>query len=1114
MLRIDRVVIHNFKSFRHASIGFSGGFNCIAGPNGSGKSNVCDSLLFALGEQSLRRMRVSTAAQLVNDSGSNSDRHTYVKVAFDGDRQMEVSREIRNGNIVYRLDGKAITRQEMVDTLRDSHCDINETNTITQGETARLLSLNPRERRELIDIAAGIREFDIKKEEAKKELERVESKMGNAQVLLNERAGFLQELEKEKEQAELYTKTQESLRNMNYTLLKLKEEQLGKEYERRFEAFKSNQDSKQKCEKGVTEIDAEVLSLSSQKEQFAKRLNESSLDASANTRSMEQLGKEIALGESKLEAIASGKSGLSERERKLHSEREKLSLKHDENRKLISITEADLSRMDVGDPVTDEEAGKLASSYKDSQDKLAELSARRDSLEKDHSQIAFDVSNTDKEAERLRSELSGNAGSLTKLEAAHAAVRERLSKIRGEASSLSSEVSRLQKSAAGTRDALSRLEAESINVREQLAMYGNSDRVSLLLSSAIRSGFHGRAGDLCTYEQRYALAVQAAAGSRFNYIIVDSMKVAEQAIKVLKEKGAGRATFIPLNEVMVQQQREKGGARTALSCIKFDAKFRKAFEYIFSNTYVVASIDEAKAQGIGTARYATMSGEIVEASGIVSGGSSKAQPNAMSLNAKLNEVNAMMAEARKSLQASDDAVAEARKRLSASEAEMVKAEIEERYASEELGRAKSTSSSLASRLKEAEASSLKLANVMEKLTAELDAAVSELNAERARNSRLSGDLTKLLVGGSTSQDDAARARTARKEAEQCRVRLAELNKENSMINARLAEMESELFDIGVNSDKLSADEKRVHAEVLAKSNALAALKEKTKTYDKDTQGLYSMMKGLDDRIASKAMEKGRLQGALERLNRDILENETAKAQIEVRLGDIRAELPSYQNASMVAMKADSLEQEIAISRRKLEELGMVNLKAPELYGRKKRDVEEAQAQISVLENEKSSILAMMDEIESKKLNVFMQTFSLVGKNFRELYGHVFEGDAELSLEKPGDPFNSGLVIGMTEGKHRRHLDRLSGGEKTLVMMMLLFAIQMMHPMGFYIFDEIDASLDKENSKKLSTLIRELSSKSQFIVVTHNDSMITSAATGIGIAMQGRESRAIGIAINR
>ncbi len=1114
MLRIDRVVIHNFKSFRHASIGFSDGFNCIAGPNGSGKSNVCDSLLFALGEQSLRRMRVSTAAQLVNDSGSKSDKHTYVKVSFDGDRQMEVSREIRNGNIVYRLDGKAITRQEMVDTLRDNHCDINETNTITQGETARLLSLNPKERRELIDIAAGIREFDIKKEEAKKELEKVEGKMGNAQVLLNERAGFLEELEKEKVQAELYTSTQGMLRNMNYTLLKLREDQLNKEYERRFKVFQENQDAKQKCERGITEIDAEVLLLSSQKEQLSKRLNESSMDASANTRSMEQIGKEIALGESKLESIASGKVDLFERERKLRAESEKLQLKHDENRKLIAITEADLAGIDIGDSVTDEGAEKLASSYKASQDRLAELSARKDALEKDHAQVSFDDTSADKEVERLRAELAGNAGTLTKLEASHSSLHEGLSKVSEGWEKLSSEVSKLQKSSDSIRDSLSKLETESINVREQLAVYGNSDRVSSVLSAAIKSGLYGRAGDLCSYEQKYALAVQAAAGSRFNYILVDSMKVAEQAIKVLKEKGAGRATFIPLDEVIVQQQREKKDLRPALSCIKFDARFAKAFEYIFSNTYVVDSIDEAKRRGIGGARYATISGEIVESSGIVSGGNSKAQANAMSLNAKLIEVNARLADERKRLRESESAITEARKRLSASEAERVKVEVEERYAAGELGKAKSSASALAAELKAVEESSLKLTNVMKKLTTELDAAVSELNAEKARNARLSDDLTRLLVGGSQSQEQALKAKNARKEAEQCRVRLAELNKENSMIKARLAEMKGEISDISLNMDRLSSEEKKVHSEILARKKSLDALREKTKTYDKDTQELYARLKALDDRIASKATEKGRLQGSLERLNRDILENETAKAQIEVRLGDIRAELPSYQNAAMVDMEAEKLESEIAISRRKLEELGMVNLKAPELYDKKKKDVEEAKAQISVLENEKSSILAMMDEIESKKLNVFMQTLSVVNKNFRELYGYVFEGEAELSLEKPGDPFNSGLVIGMTDGKHRRHLDRLSGGEKTLVMLTLLFAIQMMRPMGFYIFDEIDASLDKENSKKLSLLIRELSGKSQFIVVTHNDSMITSAATGIGIAMQDRESRAIGIAINR
>ncbi|MCL5430887.1 MAG: AAA family ATPase, partial [Candidatus Marsarchaeota archaeon] len=203
MLYIDRIVLHNFKSFRHASIAFRKNFNCIVGPNGSGKSNVCDSLLFALGESSLRRLRIVSPTQLLNEDvkkGKNEEmRRAYVKVIMGGDANVEIIRYAREDRKMgYRLNGKHTTKQDVVEFLRGHGGDVNETNTIAQGEIVRILNMNSKERREIIDVAAGINEFDKKKEAAERELERVEERLGEAHGMLNERKGFLKELKKEK----------------------------------------------------------------------------------------------------------------------------------------------------------------------------------------------------------------------------------------------------------------------------------------------------------------------------------------------------------------------------------------------------------------------------------------------------------------------------------------------------------------------------------------------------------------------------------------------------------------------------------------------------------------------------------------------------------------------------------------------------------------------------------------------------------------------------------------------------------------------------------------------------------------------------------------------------
>jgi chromosome segregation protein len=215
----------------------------------------------------------------------------------------------------------------------------------------------------------------------------------------------------------------------------------------------------------------------------------------------------------------------------------------------------------------------------------------------------------------------------------------------------------------------------------------------------------------------------------------------------------------------------------------------------------------------------------------------------------------------------------------------------------------------------------------------------------------------------------------------------------------------------------------------------------------------------------------------------------------------------------IGQRSEELERQIILWKADIEKLGNVNMKAPELYAQKSKDVEEARQKISVLESEKESVLAMINEIDSKKLSIFIETFNAVNENFKNLFPLAFEGSAYLELENRKDPFNSGLVIRVKTKSNKEKLqETMSGGEKSLLMLMMIFAILMRKPMSFYIFDEIDISLDKENTKKLSHVIKELSKKSQMIIVSHNDNMIVAADAAIGVSKSNDESKAFGLDI--
>jgi len=235
----------------------------------------------------------------------------------------------------------------------------------------------------------------------------------------------------------------------------------------------------------------------------------------------------------------------------------------------------------------------------------------------------------------------------------------------------------------------------------------------------------------------------------------------------------------------------------------------------------------------------------------------------------------------------------------------------------------------------------------------------------------------------------------------------------------------------------------------------------------------------------------------------------------VRLNDMKAEMAAYtEQITPIEQSVAEMQKEADITTAKISELGNVNLKAPEIYAEKKKYVDEASEKLKILDSERQAVLKMIDEVESKKLKIFTETFNGINKHFSKLYNYIFPGKAEIELDNPKDPFNSGLYMKINDGTNQKRLEGLSGGEKSLVMLMLIFAIHMYKPYSLYIFDEVDYALDKENSKKLSQLIKELSKDLQFILVSHNDSLISNADTAIGVTKVNGESKAFGIEISK
>jgi chromosome segregation protein len=1124
------VSLDRFKSFKHVNLLLNRGFNCVVGPNGSGKSNICDAILFGLGEGSLRRLRVNRLEYLIN-AGTARKKNSplakaYVRLEFGGDADVSISRGVRaDGKTAYRLDGKRMTRSEVLEVLKSHNVHVDETSTISQGEINRLINLNSKERSELIELASGIKEFEFKKREAISELGKVETRLGEANVILGERLGFIRELEKDKLAAESYIAMTKRLRIINYSIFTKRSASVQLAIGTYAKDAASFEARKKEIEAQLAELTARSTKLLDERQRLNKVLSESSAAAGDTSKRLEAIGGELSALDVRMQT---GKKAIEDAERRLE---EIAGLVKEIDGKLyandgevssfkrkIDTAEADLKGVIAAASKGDT---KAADRVKEATDAIRKLEDEIADLQEGFTRLATDLV-------VLASGSEGSAKEVALLEEEASAEKGKAAEAKEELKGFKEETSRIEKQLEETVDrmnevhaALSKADTEFLSLKEQRAAArprdgAMQDRVRSMFGG--KPGFYGTAAELCNYDGKYGLAVEAAAGSRLNYFVVESMSVANTVIDYLKKQNLGRATFIPLQELVTEDRRKDGSMEAVVDLLKFEQKFAGAFNYIFSDTYLVDGVEEAKRAGVGRHRYVTLSGETVERSGVLSGGSASRNVSVAALEKRLADLEKTRQALSSESAALEGAAFELRKELAAADMSagahktaISDAELRLRDLTERISRARSEA-------EKAESGAKSMKKKRAEMESELKAKSETLRLGREALAKSYGETLKESVAmakGGVGSKEAERLEALRKEMEDLRIRSAELQRESKMLmqnkEALVAERKLKEAEIKGSREALKAD--------AARKSDLAKQKEKVdaevKNSSKANKDSFDRVNKIDTEMQSISKEQGKLGAAADDVARRLGELEVKKGQMEMRLNDIRAELAAFGaiEGEVIDEEIEKMERESGVLNARIADLGSVNLKAPEIYEEKKRSVEEANEKVATLDAERRAVLAMMEEINSKKIASFMSTFDEVNKNFAKLYNYIFPGAAHIELEDANDPLNSGIEIRIENGRSFKRVGSFSGGEKSLLSLMLLFAIHMCKPSAIYLFDEIDAALDKENSKKLSQLIKEMAKQAQFIVVSHNDSLIASADAAIGVIRAEDESKAVGIEIS-
>ena len=338
-----------------------------------------------------------------------------------------------------------------------------------------------------------------------------------------------------------------------------------------------------------------------------------------------------------------------------------------------------------------------------------------------------------------------------------------------------------------------------------------------------------------------------------------------------------------------------------------------------------------------------------------------------------------------------------------------------------------------------------------------------------------------------------------KEAEMRAQGIKERASRLSGLKSSLAALDKKLNTHAKRVDELVVIIDSIEKKIGESSKALEALLQKSKKFEEELQEI--------------GRKRGEFSGELSKLEKLRHQCDIELATLSTRLADLKAEMENYAGVEPLAEKGkEKLTESMRSLEQQLSELGDVNLAAPEQYEKKSVEIAEIKDKLEKLRIERNAIMEMVNSIEEKKKEAFFEAFNAVNENFKNMFKYITMGEGYLYLDNQADLFNSGMYIKIKRNNRESSLEALSGGEKTLLALMFVFALQFYKPSPFYILDEVDQSLDKANSQQLAKLLRSISSQSQFIVVTHDDAIMGMAEAIMGVSRVDGISKIVGVKI--
>ena len=1164
-MRLKELEIQGFKSFPDKTkITIGEGITGVVGPNGSGKSNISDSIRWVLGETSSKQLRGSGKMEDVIFGGTQSrGAMGFASVALtidnsdhgldmDADEVTIGRRYYRSGESEYSINGQNVRLKDVYELLLDTGIGRDGYAIVGQGRIAEIVGAKSAERREIFEEASGIAKYRYRKNEAERRLEAAEGNLERLRDILGELEKRVGPLKRDSEKAQQFLELSERRKSLEVTLWVdaiRRANDTVRDQQRKFEAAQADYErlSRQLDEfdeksaalreeaqqlvlqveqanadiRAVTEANAgsesEIAVLKNESEHSRFRIDEATGELERAGQGRQSIETEAASHKAAIEKLHGEVAALDARVAELRAELHALEEKAAASGQRRDVIDAAIARLQDTATAAKVRAASAQSAKEAAAQRLDE--AKQQAVELENSAAA-----AEEEKRRAERRLKDAEEAVTRNDNIKAGLKLKLESRRRQQAEAADALQKADKERSNT--------SQRIHILEDLErnMDGYQQSVKAVMRAAAGRrlrGIIGPVAGILTVEKGYETAIETALGFALQNIVVEDQGCARAAIGFLKDERAGRATFLPLDTVQGSRftGRLTGTAEVAADLVKCDPRYQHIIDNLLGRIIVVEDLSEAStvAKNLGYRnRIVTLDGQVINAGGSFTGGSTARSVGVFSRKQELDELRTRLvklekkrADAEKELEARKAEVDNLTAQLSGAEAEGMNASSERLRASLELDRLtaavaqhEENTRSLAAEIEAQQAA------VTQNETACAEAEAAQGKAEAELNT-YNAELAEL--GESTGSLTAERERITNELSENQMQRLAN-EKDIGLHEAALEGLQSRTGEAEARARELNAAIEAAKAKIEANALKIAEI-ERTRGENKEriaaaeetirTANAARMEK--EAAVARLGQENRALTDERERMSGEMARLAERRTAAENELNDTNTKLwEEYQltagEAKELCVEFESLTElrrSVAEVRGKIRGLGNVNVGAIEEYKEVKERYDFLKAQVTDVEKAKSELTRMIAELCSEMEELFTTSFKQINTHFQQIFKELFGGGhARLYLSDESNVLESGIEIEVSPpGKVIKNLSALSGGEQALVAISIYFAILNVNPAPFCFLDEIEAALDDVNVARYAQYLRRMTDHTQFIVITHRRGTMEAADVLYGVTMQ-------------